>query len=177
MKGIMFNTRYGLEQAVLLGNKTRTWRADKNPRFKVGEIIAIRQSYKQLIIAQTKEWLYEKGLLANIPGEGEIIPLAYLQSAGYNNKMFVRPDLMPHHIRITAIKPCRLQDITREECLQEGIIYLEDLKMFYFQRFDEEGFYFRHPKDAFASLINKLSGRDYKDSNPHGYAYEFELIS
>lgn len=41
MKGIMFNTKYGLEQAVLNGTKTRTWRADKEPRYKIGEIVAI----------------------------------------------------------------------------------------------------------------------------------------
>ena len=28
MKGIMFNTQYGLENAVLRGTKTRTWRAE-----------------------------------------------------------------------------------------------------------------------------------------------------
>lgn len=32
MKGIMFNTKYGLEQAVLREDKTRTWRADTKPR-------------------------------------------------------------------------------------------------------------------------------------------------
>ncbi len=176
MKGIMFNTKYGLEQAVLLGNKTRTFRADKKPRYEVGEIVAIKQSYKQLITEQPKEWLYEKGLMANLPIEGEIVPLAYLRSAGYNNKMFVRHDLMPHHIRITAIKPCHLQDITDEECLREGIIYLGDIDKFYFQREDKEGFYFSRPKDAFAKLIDKLNGKGFWNTNPHGYAYEFELV-
>lgn len=33
MKGIMFNTKYGLEQAVLREDKTRTWRADKKPTY------------------------------------------------------------------------------------------------------------------------------------------------
>ena len=53
MKGIMFNTKYGLEQAVLRGYKTRTWRADKKPRFNCGEIAAIKQSYKQAITEET----------------------------------------------------------------------------------------------------------------------------
>lgn len=172
----MFNTKYGLEQAVLRGYKTRTWRADKKPRYEVGEIVAIKQSYKQLIQEQPKEWLYKKGLLANVPIEGEIMPLAYLRSAGYNNKMFVRPEFMPHHIRITAIKPCRLQDITNEECLREGIIYIGYIDKFYFQREDKEGFYFTQPQDGFATLINKLNSRGYWDSNPQGYAYEFELV-
>ena len=183
MKGIMFNNRYGLESAVLRGDKTRTWRADKTPRFKCGEIAAIKQSYKQLITQQPKEWLYEKGLLTNLPIEGEIMPLAYLHSAGYNNKMFVRPDLMPHHIRIIAVKPCRLQDITDEECLREGICRYQQGNSTYYNC---PGIYikghpgvlnpFRTAKDAFFMLINKLNGWGYWNNNPQGYAYEFELV-
>ena len=41
----MFNEKYGLESAVLNGAKTRTWRADKKPRYEVGEIVAIKQCY------------------------------------------------------------------------------------------------------------------------------------
>lgn len=90
--------------------------------------------------------------------------------------MFVRPELMPHHIRITAVTPCRLQDITDEECLCEGVVYLANLNAFYFQRGDDEGFYSSSPKGAFSHLINKLNGWGYWSSNPQGYAYEFELI-
>lgn len=67
MKGIMFNTKYGLEQAVLRGRKTRTWRADKEPRYTVGEIVAVKQSYKTIVATESKEWLYNKGLLTNLP--------------------------------------------------------------------------------------------------------------
>lgn len=42
MKGIMFNEKYGLESAVLRGTKTRTWRADKKPRYEVGEVVTIK---------------------------------------------------------------------------------------------------------------------------------------
>ena len=158
MKGIMYNTKYGLNQAVLLGKKTRSWRADSNPRFNCGEIVAIKQSYKQLITAQPKEWLYEKGLLANMPIEGEIVPLAYLLSAGYRNKMFVRNNLMPHHIRITKVTPCLLQDISDLDCIKEGIAFIDDINKFYFECKDE-GFYFYTPREAFACLIDKLNGK------------------
>ena len=179
----MFNTKYGLEQAVLRGSKTRTFRADKKPRYKVGDIVAIKQSYKHLITTEPKQWLYDKGLLVNLPVEGEVMPLAYLRSAGYNNKMFVRPELMPHHIRITAITLCRLQDITDDECLREGIdCYQQGGNIYY----NCSGIYiighpgvlnpFRTAKDAFFMLINKLNGWGYWNSNPQGYAYEFELV-
>ena len=31
-------------------------------------------------------------------------------------------------------------------------------------------------KEAFADLINKLNGKSYWESNPLGYAYEFERV-
>lgn len=84
MKGIMFNETYGLETAVLNGNKTRTWRADKKPRYKIGEIVAIKQCYEQVIL-NSKEHSEKLGLI----DEYSFILTDILFSKGYTNKMFV----------------------------------------------------------------------------------------
>lgn len=47
------------------------------------------------------------------------------ESAGWTNKMFVRANLMKRHIRITDVKVERLRDISEEDCLKEGIIFIE----------------------------------------------------
>lgn len=162
----MFNTRYGLENAVLRGSKTRTWRADKKPRYEVGEIVAIKQSYKEVMsyTFYNDKNLYDK--VCNLFDE-----------AGAANKMFVKNELMPHKIRITKVTPCRLQDITDDECMNEGIDQLIDIGYFYFEdKKVGQGFYHKTPKGAFATLIDKLNGKGYWDTNPMGYAYEFELI-
>ena len=81
---------------------------------------------------------------------------------------------MPHKIKITGIKQCYLQDITEEECLREGIYeFLEG--MFNFDNNNKLPWY-DSAKEAFADLINKLNGKGYWESNPDGYAYEFELV-
>ena len=54
MKKIMFNDKYGLTQAVLVGQKTMTRRVlkgytQKHLPYKVGEVIAIAQPYKDII--------------------------------------------------------------------------------------------------------------------------------
>ena len=163
MKGIMFNTKYGLEQAVLNGTKTRTWRADKEPRYKIGEIVAIKQCYKDVMNYSfyNDKKLYDK--VCNLMNE-----------AGATNKMFVKNELMSHQIRITAVKKCNLQDLTDDDCLREGV-----------RKGKVYGFFFGVGKtqkkclsaiDAFADLINKLNGKGYWESNPDGYAYEFELV-
>lgn len=160
MKGIMFNTKYGLEDAVLDGIKTRTWRADKEPRYKIGEIVSIKQSYSDVL----RIWFYlDKKLydkVCNLRNE-----------AGWTNKMFVKNELMPNKIKITGIKQCHLQDITDEECCAEGIFFFN--KGYKFKGCDGN---YSTPRVPFAKLINKLNGKDYWETNPLGYAYEFELI-
>lgn len=165
MKGIMFNTKYSLEQAVLNGTKTRTWRADKEPRYKIGEIVAIKQCYCDVLN-------YHKAQ-NNVTLEQRIIAY-YCGEKGWINKMFTRNEEMPHKIKITGIKQCRLQDLTNDDCLKEGV-----------RKGKVYGFFFGVVKtqkkcisaiDAFAGLINKLNGKGYWESNPLGYAYEFELV-
>ena len=97
--------------------------------------------------------------------------------AGWSNKEFVRADLMPHRIRITGIKCERLQDISEEDCMKEGI--LGDVE---YDKYEVYGLFgnsddgFDTPREAFASLIDKVSGRGTWKRNPWVVAYEFELV-
>ena len=87
--------------------------------------------------------------------------------------MFVRADLMPHRIRITNVRVERLQDISDEDCLKEGII--EEL-------FGTTPAYwvldvcFSNIRHAFRNLIDKVSGKGTWDSNSYVFVYEFELV-
>lgn len=46
--------------------------------------------------------------------------------------------------------------------------------MYYFDRADkDQGFYFNSPREAFAALIDKVSGAGTWDSNPFVVIYEF----
>ena len=180
MKKLMFNDKYCLTQAVLNGTKTMTRRVlkdnvplgnweetAKHLPYKVGEVVAIAQSYKSI---------------ANRRGEAEIALDLYKignnfltmdeMGAGRNNKMFVRADLMPHHIKITDVKIERLRDISEEDALREGIFKLVD-KYFLPNGIDEM---FASAHNAFAYLINKVSGKSMWESNPWVVAYSFELV-
>ena len=186
----MFNDKYVLTQAVLDGRKTMMRRIIPNctgiryspfvrsgiednhgyelkPKYKVGEVVAIAQSYKDCGNMPDYE-LDEDGY--------PIMP----KKSGFFNKMFVRADLMPHHIRITDIKIERLQDISDKDCLKEGIY--EDSgddefppSIFYeFEGNKDDGF--DTPREAFASLIDKVSGRGTWLKNPYVFCYSFKLI-
>ena len=185
----MFSDHYGLTQAVIERRKTMTRRIininstsdvtvrifagyiqiigpignvcdEKKLPYKVGDVVAVAQNYSSFY---------------NILDNTRPIP----EGAGWNNKMFVRADLMPHQIRITGIKCERLQEISNEDCLREGI--MEDEfpleNPYYFGDMKELGLvHFNTPREAFASLIDKVSGKGTWASNPWVVAYEFELV-
>lgn len=184
MKKIMFDDRFGLTEAVLAGRKTMTRRILKCPKkfkgiegidlefhkrldqdfyydcvvvdadgqelgqlplpYEIGDVVAIAQRYEDAI--NPLDW-------ANT--------LIYKDEKGWKNKMFVRADLMPHHIRITDLWFERMQDISDEGCLKEGIT--KD----YFKDFPQQK-YFPYkgckdtevtwtPQGAFHLLIDKVS--------------------
>ena len=215
MKKIMFNDRYGLTQAVLEGRKTMTRRVIKcpdkcngkeaygyviyrnaqnrdicevsvvdadeytigyiTPKYQIGEIVAVAQSYHELNKAGyvAPEWLEH----------------TCESSAGYENKMFVRADLMPHRIRITNIKVERLQDISDEDCLKEGLTiasvnngqgnygYHTEYNLVYYDNFGRTKIIgSRNVREAFADLIDRVCCRGTWDINPYVFVYEFELM-
>ena len=205
MKKIMFNDKYGLTQAVLEGRKTMTrrtipqgmiekyyeWHADVSSignigmplhiqtlqeamilkaKYEVGDVIAIAQAYKSI---------FEKSLNYALPRYHWLDD--HIDEKGFANKMFVKAGEMPHHIKITDIKVERLQDISDEDCLKEGIKEGEFMNTWDRYYFDEWGdvpnhITFKTAREAFAALIDKVSGKGTWEKNPFVFAYEFDLI-
>lgn len=205
MQKIMFNDSYGLTQAVIEGRKTMTRRlvpwslteqwiefvsdapsvggvyvheSEKDfyeretPRYKVGEIVAVAQNY----FSTYDESKWENGIWYNEFADGSDIT----NHAGWINKMFVKAEYMPHQIRITGIHCERLQDISDAECLKEGVrveFARNGSPMYYYfgnKRWREV--WFDTPREAFAALIDNVSGRGTWASNPWVVVYEFELV-
>ena len=136
------------------------------PKYERGEIIAVAQSYHEL---------NKRGFIAP-----EWCEHSCEDSAGYENKMFVRADLMPHRIRITDIQLQRLNNISDEDCMREGITK-GDFKDFPQQMYfpykgckDTEVMW--TPQGAFSILIDKICGKGTWQRNPWVYVYTFELL-
>ena len=187
MKRISFKDSGGLNltQAVLSGRKTMTRRAVpyrvetdamkyvegennytrakfeyicQHSPYKIGDVVAIQQAY----IA-----IDDSHMSTALRNELE-------RSAGFKNKIFVKAELMPHHIRITDISIERLQDIPDEDCLREGVAFSDR----HYCRYGIIGLPFEYdePREAFAALIYKVSGRGTWESNPLVWVYSFELV-
>lgn len=201
MKKILFNDRYSLTQAVIEGLKGVTRRIEGGARFQemadcagelfynkddhtldmqyeginifshkcryqVGEVVAVAQSYNDVI----REFPHLQTTLVGHDIMGS--------EPGCRNKMFVRADLMPHRIRITGIRCERLQDISDEDCMKEGIwkannVGLQGTTYWYSGLVNSD---FRTPREAFASLIDKVSVRGTWEHNPWVVVYEFETL-
>lgn len=143
------------------------------PKYKVGEVVAIAQSYKDCgFDPNTPRIWTDKGVFIF-----EDCPISQL--AGWSNKLFVLAALMPHHIRVTNVRVERLQDISDEDCFREGIrdYSTPNEKRFGFSDFKREVIVaFKTPREAYAALIDKISGKGTWKSNPYVFVYDFELV-
>lgn len=204
MKKIMFNDKYGLTQSVLEGGKTQTrrmlnptmffqkletyegwpnediraWKRSCNrrlyeaqgdtlqqmldyalssSRYKLGEVVAVAQKYKDIALDMPVELAAE-----------------LIKQPGWNNKMFVKADLMPHRIRITNIRVERLQDISEEDCIAEGVWRNDNVGLEGVTYWSNSSF--RTAKEAYAALIDKISGKGTWESNPWVFVYNFYLV-
>lgn len=209
MRKIMFNDKYGLTDAVLISRKTQTrrivpkkfydahWDCDGKGlffedcdgnwypaarsayAFQKGEVVAIAQSYQDAGVDF-------------IPGEDDefgCYDFPAQQTNGWNNKMFVRADLMPYKILITNVRVERLQDISDEDVIKEGFRY-ESVNEnmgnclshweYQFLYEDKLGrtmwFSDKSAKEAYSRLIDKVMGPGIWESNPYVFVYDFELV-
>jgi len=144
------------------------------PTYKVGEVVAVAQAYKDIIGDRVFFVSSETGV--------SVHRSVMEREKGWTNKMNVAAEFMPYHIRITDVKVERLQDISKEDCLREGIQKKSSFPFkpsfpYYFEggkhRWDNS---FSTPRKAFAALIDKVSGKGTWKSNPWVFAYSFELI-
>lgn len=136
------------------------------PRYKVGEIVAVAQSYYKAGI--------DPGMILGDGSNGFIF-----NEKGWENKMYVRPDLMPHQIKITGVCAEKIQDISDEDCLAEGIQFDGKAQSFYCGFNTSTGskiWLGRNPREAFADLIDLTSGKGTWQSNPFVFVYEYKLI-
>ncbi len=205
MKKIMFNDHFGLTQAVLEGRKTQTRQMITHPKrfkgkdvfgfyvyrrvidgliteicmydedeisidegqilpkYKVGEVVAVAQSY------------VDCGNLPDYELDEDGYPIMPTRS-GFFNKMFVRAELMPNQIRITNVRAECLQDISDDDCLKEGVRKVVNENGIDVQYYVGHDACFETPREAFAYLIDKVSGKGTWERNPYVWVYDFVLI-
>lgn len=163
-----------------------------HPKYKVVEIVAVAQSYKDVDSYYSAAYQRQHSIHGMTIDALDCVPNEdikkwfknrndFKDKSSWNNKMFVKSELMPHQIRITKVSLERLQDISDEDCLAEGIrkdgrySFIENVKQLngdciaFSCNFDS-------PREAYAELIDKVNGKGTWESNPYVWVYDFELV-
>ena len=144
--------------------------------YKEGDVLAVKQSYKTVY-----DWMQRIG---RSPLAGEDYRLRHENSAGWQNKMFVCNDEMPFAVRIVRVDVERLQEITDNDVLREGVETLQDypgVKPLYGWHYhkdagDGRGFQQSYitPRCAFAHLIDRICGKGTWEADNIHFVYTFE---
>ena len=157
----------------------RDWLLRKHTKYRAGEVVAVAQSYCSIpdelenCNNATCAAHYEK----NIEKAQEYLMLR--EHPGFYNKMFVASSKMIHQIRITNVRVEKIQDISEQDAIAEGITYVglthDDYgePMFVIDGCKET---FSSARDAYACLIDKISDKGTWASNPYVFVYDFKLI-
>lgn len=138
------------------------------PRYKVGETVYLKEPY--IITGQTYEYEYLH--------ENKTDIACIKRNGGYKNKLFMPEIAARYFIKITNVRAERLQDISEEDCIKEGI-----------EEYPFGWIYFNHKKKlsggmqsfstpigAYSSLIDSINGKGTWESNPWVWVYDYELI-
>lgn len=154
-------------------------RNSKYAQYKVGEVVAVAQSYGDIVDElencnnTTRVVHYEK------IGQKASEYMKLWMELGFYNKLFVASGKMIHQIRITNVRVEKLEDISEQDAIAEGITYVgltyDDYgePMFVIDGCNKT---FSSARDAYAWLINKISGKGTWLSNPYVFVYDFKLI-
>lgn len=168
-----------------------------NPKYKIGEIVAVAQSYKTIDDFYQTAYSYKHSVhgmtITEFDGisyddirKWNMIAVNYRGKKVWTNKLYVKPELMLHFIRITNVRIQRLQEISDEDCLREGVElntrqYEHDGAKYYCVRglghWRGIGCYnFHSPREAYSALIDKIFGKATWDINPYVFVYDFNII-
>ncbi len=185
-----------LTQLVIEGKKDMTRRLTTDRRqYEVGEKVALAEAYgfiwRDLNAIPDKQIAYMRRLRSVLNVEHpSIIP-------AWENKLFVRPELMRYQIEITGKRTEHLQDISDEDILREGVFHgmcssrnIETGETGDYTWLDikrkklPNGHYHVNIKhnvhsnirECFIEMINHICGKGTWEQNPEVYVYTFKLI-
>jgi hypothetical protein len=141
------------------------------PKYKVGEKVYLKEPYKVI----DDVVFYKYGEHKDISGKGR-----------WKNKLFMPADQARYFMEIIDVRCERLQDISDEDCIKEGIVYdgvsTDDNGKVTFSWLknglgNKDGeFLYKEPQKAYADLIDSINGKGTWESNPYTWVYEFKLI-
>lgn len=142
------------------------------PRYNIGEILYLKEPYAYFALGNRESVeVYRYGKT-----QKEIDSYNDTHNCGglvtdWKNKLFMPASAARHFIKITSVHAERLQNISNEDCIREGIVFDGAL---YINGFDK--IQYLEPRAAYKALINSINGKNTWDNNPWVWVYDYELV-
>lgn len=127
------------------------------PKYRVGERVYLKEPYYYIPNAYGKSLYLYRFQVRGVSGSRQhILPT---NAKGWSNKLFMPAKAARFFIEITGVRPEKLQDISTEDCIKEGI-----------------GKDIDKPQEAYARLFDSINGKGTWDSNPWMWVYDYKLV-
>lgn len=164
------------ERAVKPGTDDLEWLI--NPRYKVGEILFLKEPYyietdycihDELTGSPKEEWEVER--FYKFDNSGVEVPF-------WENKLFMPEKYARHFIKITGVRAERLQDISEEDCIKEGIQKHKGGYRTNYRQPNAKSYldgYSWTAQEEYTKLIDSINGNGTWDLNPFVWVYDYEL--
>lgn len=136
---------------------------EKKPKYKVGEIVYLKEPYficKEIVTYKFGNTTWD------------IYPKKY-----WKNKMFMPEKAARRFIKITNVRIEKLHEITKRGAINEGIErkkYTIEKECWGYKIYDTESTYDENPINSYWSLWDKINGKDSWYKNPYVFVYSFE---
>ena len=181
IKGIKTQTRRiipnadSLRKSVFVESGYETLHGNqRKPRYNVGEVLYLKEPYN------------------DTSSQYRILYKFDYDVKDADNKFWINKLFMPeidarHFIKIIAVRAERLQDISDEDCIREGIVATESIAEDIFDQVYENGLnmtdktngvlniQYETPREAYKELINSIHGKGTWEENPFVWVYDYEL--
>ncbi len=127
------------------------------PKYRVGDIVYLKEPY--YIADEFTYYRFDK---------------ERPETDKWENKLFMPESAARYFIEITGVRSERLQDISNDDCIKEGIYkHISHARVYWKNGYD--GLMYQTPRDAYAWLINEINGTGTWESNPYVWVYEYEV--
>lgn len=146
------------------------------PRYKVGEIVYLKEPYSWISLGSREPvtvYKYDNEEYADEFGNSFLI-------SKWKNKLFMPEIEARYFIRITAVRAERLQDISEEDCLKEGIQKHDgNYKTNYRQPYAKSYLdgYSWAAQEEYKKLIDSINGEGTWENNPFVWVYDYKMLS
>lgn len=169
--------------STIIGNKLLFEVRDENdvlvfikPRYNVGDILYLKEPYCIGVNGcdTLPSLIYYK---YNEKDMSFLTRTELINDIKWKNKLFMPASDARHFIKITSVRAERLQDISNEDCIKEGIEeernWSNGTEWFTYCNGTHS---FDTPRAAYKALINSIDGKDTWNNNPWVWVYDYELI-